>query len=75
MAKNKKTDNLEVLRNTAQTFTVSAAILLGVLTVVTAVFSLKSDSIDTLSNALYIATAVGGVIMGLLYLIKLLKSK
>ncbi len=75
MAKSKKIDNFEMIQNTAQTFTVSAAILLGVFWAVTSVFGLESDSIDTLASALFVATAVGGVAMGLLYLYKLLKSK
>ena len=75
MAKSKKVDNLEVARNSAQTITVSLAVLMGVFWAVTSVFSLSGDNIDTLSSALFVATAVGGVVMGLLYLIKLLKDK
>jgi hypothetical protein len=75
MAKKKKQSELTLLKSTAQTFTVSAAVLYGVLWLVTMIYDLKSDGLDALGGGLITATVVGGIIMGMIHFADFFKSK
>lgn len=75
MAKKKKQSELTMLKNTAQTFTVSAAVLYGVLWIVTMVFELNSDSAEVLGSGLITATVVGAIVMGMLHFVDFFRSK
>lgn len=60
--------NLEKYRSAAQLFTIAAAILLGIVWIIT---SATDRHADTLQSILILATMVGGVVMGLLYVVHL----
>ena len=75
MTKKNTSNSFEKLRQAAQTFTVSAAVLLGILWLLTSVLGHEGGILSTVSAVLFTATALGGVVMGLLYLIHLLKKK
>lgn len=75
MAKKKKQSELTMLKNTAQTFTVSAAVLYGVLWIVTMVFELNSDAAEVLGSGLITATVVGAIVMGMLHFVDFFQSK
>ena len=74
MAKKKKQSELTMLKNTAQTFTVSAAVLYGVLWIVTMVFELNSDAAEVLGSGLITATVVGAIVMGMLHFVDFFRS-
>lgn len=65
MAKAKQS-NLEMYRKAAQYLTITAAILYGVLWTLTGLMKDASSTTDTISNVLIAATAIGGILMGLL---------
>lgn len=73
--KSKKASGLQSIRDFAQTFTMTAAILYGVLWLTVTVMSSQSTSTDNLAYILSLATALGGIAMGLLYLVKLYQDK
>jgi hypothetical protein len=75
MAKKNTQKSFEKLRQAAQTFTVSSAILLGVTWVITSALGHEGGLLGSLSAVLFTATAVGGVVMGLLYLVHLFKKQ
>jgi hypothetical protein len=74
MAKAKQS-NLEMYRNAAQYFTMAAAILYVVVWVATDLMNNKSSTTDSIGSVLIVATMVGGVVMGLLYLVHLSSKK
>ncbi len=59
---------LGMYRSVAQVFTMAAAILLGVVWIIT---SVTNHHADTLQSVLILATMIGGIAMGLLYVIHL----
>jgi len=67
MAKTRQS-SLEMYRSAAQIFTMAAAILLGLVWIIT---SVTGHHADTIQSILILATMVGGVIMGLLYVVHL----
>lgn len=75
MAKKNIPSSFEKLRQAAQTFTVLSAILLGVLWVITIILGHEDGLLSTVSAVLSTTTAVGGVAMGILYLVHLLKKQ
>lgn len=68
MAKAKQS-NLEMYQRAAQYLTMIAAILYGILWALTGLLKNSSSTTDTISSVLIGATAVGGILMGLLYAI------
>lgn len=74
MAKKKKQSELTMLNNTARTFTVSAAVLYGVLWIVTMVFELNSDAAEVLGSGLITATVVGAIVMGMLHFVEFFRT-
>ena len=74
MAKAKPSD-LAMSRDAAQKFTSVVAVLFGVVWVAKVIFNIQISWLDTVSKTLLLATAVGGIVMGLLYLTYLLNKK
>lgn len=73
--KSKKSSSLQQVRDFAQTFTVSAAVLYGVLWLLVTVMGSQSTATDNLAYILSLATALGGIAMGLLYVVQHYKDK
>ncbi|MBP9738608.1 hypothetical protein KBD20_02885 [Candidatus Saccharibacteria bacterium] len=73
-AKAKKSE-LEPIREFAQYFTMTAAVMCGVLWALVYVMDSESSSTEMLSSYLVLATMLGGIAMGLLYLAKLLQER
>ncbi|MFN8016120.1 MAG: hypothetical protein U0R17_05900 [Acidimicrobiia bacterium] len=67
--------SFEKLRDFAQYFTAGAAILAGICWVLSDVIAKDSTLFDKLANITIGATMVGGVVMGVLYLIHLTKKE
>ncbi len=65
---NTRQSHLAMYRTAAQFFTMAAAILLGVVWILTSVTGHHADAIQSI---LLLATMVGGVMMGLLYVVLL----
>ncbi len=74
MAETKQKNNLETCRNFALYFTMTAAILTGAVWLITMLTNSNSSTVDTISSILVGATAVGGIVMGLLYVVHLSKK-
>lgn len=68
-------NSLEMYRNIAQYFTMGAATLYGLLWIVEDLILGKTLNSNSLGNILIGATTLGGVSMGLLYLLHLSTSR
>ncbi|MEO5949821.1 MAG: hypothetical protein ABIQ04_00050 [Candidatus Saccharimonadales bacterium] len=71
-----KENNITTYRNLAQTITVGSAVATGIVWVVATIVKATDTSwLMMLQDAFVIITAVGGVTMGVLYLISRLQKK
>lgn len=71
----KKQNNLDKYSNWAQYLTITSATLYGVYVVVVNLTNTKNTLTDNVTAALLISTIAGGMLMGLLYLLRLTKKK
>lgn len=74
MAKKTKMSKFEVVRQDAQFFTMAAAVLAGAVWLVSLVAG-ESELLNRISGATLSLTMLGGISMGVLYAVKLLKLK
>lgn len=70
-----ESNNFEVYRSAAQYFTMTAAVLYVLLWAIVSITNSQSATTDKLGNVLITATLIGGVIMGLMYLVHLYRKK
>lgn len=66
-AKKQVTTNMQKYRDYAQYFTITAAITVGLVSMFGTLMKTDTVFLDNLSSVLILATAVGGMLMGLLY--------
>jgi hypothetical protein len=74
MAKKIKMSKFEVIRRDVQFFTVAAAVLVGVISLVSLLTG-ESDFLIRVNDILIVLTMLGGITMGALYAVKSLKLK
>lgn len=73
MIRNK--ENLQIYRQAAQFFTIVSAVTYGLLWFVIGMGDIESGAIIDLGNVLLVCTVIGGIAMGLLYVIKITKRR
>lgn len=66
----KKSSSLDAYSDYAQYFTIASAVLLGLVTLFGSFMETETTLLDNLTSILFLTTAIGGMTMGLLYLLE-----
>lgn len=66
----KQTSKLDTCSDYAQYFTIASAVLLGLVTLFGSFMETQTTFLDNLTSGLFLTTAVGGMTMGLIYLLE-----